>query len=238
MENTNQIPQQNQIIGTPQLEAPDDNKIEPAALPVEKKEVELVGETKLETVKKILKTTKESIEAVLQLLDMGGEKLDAASGEQGAGQEKTDVSGVLAQALSQEAAVGLGKIVEGIFDGERMISGEGQIYQIPPNYASKSKLVEGDLLKLTITPKGAFIYKQIGPIERDRIRGALLRNEETGEFAVTHDDKVYRVLKASITYFHGEQGDEVVILVPKKSPSRWAAVENVVKRGTPQTPLT
>jgi hypothetical protein len=38
------------------------------------------------------------------------------------------------------------------------------------------------------------------------------------------------VIKASITYFRGADGDEAVILVPKHSPSKWAAVENVIKR--------
>ena len=59
-----------------------------------------------------------------------------------------------------------GKVVEGIFDGQNMVDGEGQEYPIPANYASKSKLVEGDGMKLTITDEGKFIYKQILPIKR------------------------------------------------------------------------
>ena len=53
------------------------------------------------------------------------------------------------------------KIIEGIFDGEKMIGPDGQIYSVPANYASKSRLVEGDTLKLIITNRGAFIFKQI-----------------------------------------------------------------------------
>ena len=86
------------------------------------------------------------------------------------------------------------------------------------------------MLKLTVTPTGAFIFKQIGPIERDRKVGALVHDAQVDEFAVIVGDKKYRVLKASITYFRGEDGDEAVILVPKMSPSKWAAVENVIKR--------
>jgi uncharacterized protein YrzB (UPF0473 family) len=37
------------------------------------------------------------------------------------------------------------------------------------------------------------------------------------------------VLLASITYFKGEAGDEVVILVPQNGETRWAAVENIIK---------
>jgi len=37
------------------------------------------------------------------------------------------------------------------------------------------------------------------------------------------------VLTASVTYYKGEPGDEAIILVPKSTPSTWAALENVVK---------
>src|SRR5664279_2656801 len=55
-----------------------------------------------------------------------------------------------------------GKVIEGIFDGQKMAGPDGKEYPVPTNYASKSKLVEGDILKLTITDDGSFIYKQIG----------------------------------------------------------------------------
>ena len=47
-----------------------------------------------------------------------------------------------------------GRIIEGVFDGENMIGPDGKQYSVPANYASKSKLVEGDILKLTITATG------------------------------------------------------------------------------------
>lgn len=124
-----------------------------------------------------------------------------------------------------------GRVVEGVFDGSQMVGADGKTYTVPANYASKSKLVEGDLLKLTITPKGSFIYKQIGPIERSRLIGALGYDQTLGEFYVTTDNKRWGVIKASVTYFKGEPGDEAVILVPKNAPSKWAAVENVIKKG-------
>ena len=45
------------------------------------------------------------------------------------------------------------------------------------------------------------------------------------------NNKSYRILLASITYFKGEAGDEAVILVPKVKDSKWAAVENIIKKG-------
>ena len=126
-----------------------------------------------------------------------------------------------------------GRIIEGVFDGQNMIGPDGKQYSIPANYASKSKLVEGDILKLTIQPNGTFVYKQIGPCDRNRLKGILIKDEETEDFKVLADGKKYKVLLASITYFKGEAGDEVAILVPKEKNSAWAAVENIIKK-TPE----
>ena len=122
-----------------------------------------------------------------------------------------------------------GRIIEGVFDGENMIGPDGKQYSVPANYASKSKLVEGDILKLTITGTGTFVYKQIGPIERKRVVG-VLEQGSGGNFMVISDDKKWRVLTASVTYFKGQDKDEVVILLPKTGESKWAAVENIVKQ--------
>lgn len=125
------------------------------------------------------------------------------------------------------------KVVEGVFDGQHMVGPDGKQYAVPANYASKSKLVEGDVLKLIITNDGSFIYKQIGPVERSRKVGKLVKDPESEEFRVLANGRHYRVLLASITYFKGEVGDEVVILVPEGADSRWAAVENIIKGDAP-----
>ena len=122
-----------------------------------------------------------------------------------------------------------GRVIEGVFDGQNMIGPDGKQYSIPANYSSKSKLVEGDILKLTIKQNGTFVYKQIGPKDRDRLKGILVKDEETGDFIVLAEGKKYKILLASITYFKGEEGDEVIILTPEGKKSAWAAVENIVK---------
>ena len=122
-----------------------------------------------------------------------------------------------------------GRVVEGIFNGVTMMGRDGKTYAVPQNYASKSKLVEGDLLKLTITASGSFVYKQIGPVERERLRGKLAKDSETGTFVAVVDGTVYQLLLASVTYYHGDVGDDAVILAPKGGKSAWAAVENVIK---------
>jgi len=165
----------------------------------------------------ILRTINENAVAALRLLDSGAAALP------------TGTSAARATPLPT-AAGSVGMIIEGVFNGRDMVGADGKEYPIPPNYASKSKLVEGDMLKLTISPTGAFIFKQIGPIERERLVGTLSHDPTLDEFSVVAGDKKYKVLKASITYFRGADGDEVVIFVPKRQPSSWAAVENVIRR--------
>lgn len=120
-----------------------------------------------------------------------------------------------------------GKIVEGSFDGQIMIGTDGKQYPVPANYASKSKLVEGDILKLTITPDGSFIYKQIGPTERKRIIGTVNQDGE-GNYFVLAENKPFRVLLASITYFKVAPGDEVTLIIPRDIDSDWGAIENIL----------
>ncbi|HSW37154.1 MAG TPA: hypothetical protein VLG37_02165 [Candidatus Saccharimonadales bacterium] len=118
----------------------------------------------------------------------------------------------------------IGKVIEGVFDGQNMVGSDGKTYPVPANYASKSKLVQGDILKLTIAEDGAFLYKQIGPVPRKQVVGAL--NLENGHYFVEVGDKKYRVLLASVTYFKAKPGDQVSVNLPEDdSSAEWAALE-------------
>ena len=117
-----------------------------------------------------------------------------------------------------------GKVIEGVFDGQTMIGPDGKNYPVPANYASKSKLVEGDILKLTINEDGGFIYKQIGPVPRKQIIGTLINHD--GSFFVEAGGNEYKVLLASVTYFRLQAGDQVTIIIPEdNTDTTWAAVE-------------
>ncbi|MFZ2126389.1 MAG: hypothetical protein WAV04_02655 [Candidatus Microsaccharimonas sp.] len=117
-----------------------------------------------------------------------------------------------------------GKVVEGVFDGQKMAGPDGKEYPVPANYASKSKLVEGDILKLTIADDGSFIYKQIGPTERTQLIGTLVQHD--GAYYVEANGREYRILLASVTYFRINVGDQVTIIIPTDNPeATWAAVE-------------
>jgi len=179
----------------------------------------VISKTKILLMKKILGNIKTNNEKLLDLLAVFINPED---------ESRLAVSQMADENFSDQNDDESGKIIEGVFDGEHMIGPDGKQYSIPANYASKSKLVEGDILKLTITGNGTFIYKQIGPIERIRVVGRLEKVSD-GSFYIVADGNKWKVLGASITYFKASPGDEVVILIPKTGESNWAAVENVVK---------
>ena len=119
-------------------------------------------------------------------------------------------------------------IIEGVFNGEGMIASDGKKYPVPSNYASKSKLVPGDVLKLTVLEDGTFVFKQIGPVKRKKVVGEL-EEMEPGHYIVRAGEVRYRVLLASVTYFKAKAGDTLTIIVPEDQESEWAAVENVLE---------
>ena len=117
-----------------------------------------------------------------------------------------------------------GKVVEGVFDGQIMIDQEGKNYPVPANYASKSKLVEGDIMKLTITKDGRFLYKQIGPVERKTVIGTLTHHDD--KYFVEVAGHEYEILYASVTYFRLKEGAQVAVIIPANNENaNWAAVE-------------
>ncbi len=120
------------------------------------------------------------------------------------------------------------RVVEGVFDGQNMVDADGRTYPVPANYASKSKLVVGDQMKLTINEDGKFIYKQIGPVERRSVVGPL--TYENGQYKVLADGHSFKVLLASVTFFRAEIGDEVTILLPIEGDAEWGALDAVLPK--------
>mgnify|MGYP001618606659 CR=1 FL=1 len=173
-----------------------------------------------------LQNLKERVEQALALLAQGN--IEAA--QELADKLGVDSAGALLKPATKPTEVPEGsRVIEGVFDGQHMVGADGKQYLVPPNYASKSKLVEGDLLKLSITPQGAFIYKQIGPCGRKRVICALDR-DEAGMWSAGDGIQHWKLLTAAVSYFHGQAGDEAVILIPSDAPSKWAAVENIIAR--------
>lgn len=129
-------------------------------------------------------------------------------------------------AASAATADPSGRVIEGTFNGQQMEGPDAKHYPVPANYASKSKLVQGDRLKLIIGEDGALIYKQIGPVERKKMIGTLALKD--GQYFVEAQGKAHNVLFASVTYFKAQPGDQVTVVVPEGTEADWAAIEAVI----------
>ena len=179
-----------------------------------------ISRSKLVVIQKLIRNVKENNDKLNELL--GGVVSE---------EDKQQVEIAPEVEVEEETPIGEedSTVIEGVFDGENMTGEDGQKYTVPANYASKSKLVEGDMLKLTITPDGGFVYKQIELIDRKRKVGTLEKTKDGG-YAARIDNKVWKLNTASVTYFRGEPGNEIIFLVPAKEDSKYAATENIIKR--------
>lgn len=185
----------------------------PETVKLEVKTAQDLPVSNTEQIKTAIHNIKDQLDGILRLLN--GEII------------KSDEPATVASVQTLETGE---KVIEGVFNGEKMIGSDGEEYAVPPNYASKSKLVEGDKMKLTITKNGSFIFKQIGPVERRRVTGELIFSADTEQYSVIVEGRTYKVLAASITFFKGRHNDGVVLILPRNSASAWGAVDNVIKK--------
>ncbi len=186
----------------------DENKNQnPSGSPQDNKEIE--------ELKKFIANAEKNLESAKKALsELGGEDISEYK------------SAKPSKSLKELKTTEGGKVIEGIFNGENMVGPEGKAYPVPANYASKSKMIEGDKLKLTVAEDGSFIFKQIGPVERKNLVGSLVF--EDNNYQVQAEGKKYNILFASVTYFKAKPGDRVTIVVPADGKSDWAALENII----------
>src|SRR6266545_563965 len=104
--------------------------------PIPRKTVADITEKQLKTLKKLIETAETNLSGAKELLTslVGNDETVSP-----------------AAAKSQTSS---GKVIEGAFNGQNMTGPDGKAYPVPANYASKSKLVQGDLLKLIIGDDG------------------------------------------------------------------------------------
>lgn len=175
--------------------------------------------SKLAAIKEMIESAESSLRLAKQLLT-----------DSGVSSSKSDYTKLAKDIVTSPTEEDGDQIVEGVFNGQTMNDPKGKDYPVPANYASKSKLVPGDVLKLTIKEDGSFRYKQISPVERKRIIGIL--TYEDGKYKVIAKSKAYNVILASVTYFKAEIGDQITLVIPEVEDSEWGAIENVIPKGS------
>jgi hypothetical protein len=119
---------------------------------------------------------------------------------------------------------------EGVFDGQYLVAEGGRKTEVPPNYAAKSKLVYGDILKV-FTDSGKQIFKQIDRVERKKIEGIMTKKE--GKWYLLSDTGSYRVSDVSADYNKAELNDKATAFIPAENPKvPFAALDKVYKEGS------
>jgi hypothetical protein len=121
-------------------------------------------------------------------------------------------------------------VIEWLFDWYFMIGSDQKKYPVPMNYASKTKLVPGDVLKLKILSDGKFVYKLIHPVERKHIRATLSKMDDNKFIAVTDDNQTYFLNQAAVTFFKGKPGDELYVMTNIDGSGSFAAIEAIIKK--------
>lgn len=104
--------------------------------------------------------------------------------------------------------------IVGKFDGESLVTDDKKKYHVNENYASKTKLVYGDTLKL-VEHGDRKLFKQIERVKRQRVDGILAKKD--GNWSVVTGDGSYKVLEVSISFHGGEEGDSVTLLLPRNN---------------------
>src|SRR4030042_5328842 len=120
--------------------------------------------------------------------------------------------------------------VVGVFDGQNMATEKGENFPVPENYASKSILVVGDILRI-VEDGGEKRFKQVEHVKRHKTNGIITKKD--GKWSVVTSEGSYRVLPASVAHYNGEVGDEALVQLPANNlQTTWAAVEKVTKKGS------
>ena len=121
--------------------------------------------------------------------------------------------------------------VTGTFNGISMTAEDGKNYDVPANYAAKSRLVFGDVLKL-IDEGDKKVFKQIEKVERRKIEGILTKKE--GRWYILSDAGSYKISDNAAEFNNAQLNDEAVALIPANNVgASFAALDSLKKKPQP-----
>lgn len=126
----------------------------------------------------------------------------------------------------------------GKFDGIYLVTDDGKKFQVPENYAGKSKLVYGDTLKMIEDVSGGqSTFKQIERVPRTTLTGILVKKD--GKLVAVTSDGSHSLLPAAVSFHHGVEGDAVMVIVPENARNcSFAALDAIPGRDLPVVDAT
>lgn len=121
--------------------------------------------------------------------------------------------------------------VEGKYDGKYIIASDGSKHEVPSNYAAKSRLVYGDILKI-IEEDGKKVFKQIEKVARKNLEGVVTKKE--GKWHVLTEAGSHLLLDRAIEFNQVKLKDLIDVVLPESNLSApFAAFNKVVKSEAP-----
>jgi hypothetical protein len=123
--------------------------------------------------------------------------------------------------------------IYGVFDGTNMIvkvdGAPDKVYGVPGNYASKSKLHEGDELAMRVI-NGRPIIKCVKEVPILFFRGVVHIHQDRRTFVENPDDgKMYAVIPAAASYHNLQNGTKVSASIPATLQASYAVIEMVLE---------
>jgi hypothetical protein len=117
----------------------------------------------------------------------------------------------------------------GEFDGTNIVCGDGSVIVVNPNYASRSLLVDGDVLSATFE-NGRMIYKQLSLADREMKEGHISYDPLGRAVFVANDGKEYNMIAAMQAYHETANGMEEGTSVIAQCGRRICAILSIVPR--------
>jgi hypothetical protein len=124
---------------------------------------------------------------------------------------------------------------QGVFNGFKMVTEDGTSFDVPLNYAAKSKLVFGDILK-RVEIDGRNLFKHIEKVNRKKSEGILNKRDDDWYF-LSHEGS-YKVSPVAAEFQKAEDGDEALVLLPEDSKDAdFATLDKIIKEQPSQNPV-
>lgn len=117
--------------------------------------------------------------------------------------------------------------IVGIFDGEFMVTTDGQKLEVPKNYAAKSLLVYGDELKRMVDEEGKEAFKILNKVPRKKIEGLLSKKD--GRYVILADAGTFNLSKNAVEFRNIKQGEWILAVIPETGQTgNFAAIDKVI----------
>ncbi|GAB4141433.1 MAG: hypothetical protein Fur0024_3600 [Patescibacteria group bacterium] len=182
---------------------------------------------KLKLILALISSIEGELESIKKMISVLSSEKKSDESESILNLENNDNKNIKISNFSPESELEEGEnSIFGIFDGGFLKAENGKIYPVNPNYASKSRLVYGDRLKMIVQKDGKIAFKPVELVERRWVIGELM--QENGEYKVICDGVVYNILFASVTFYKAKPGDKLSIILPKEGKSPFATIDSIL----------